>query len=74
MTAPTPVRRPSHELLMEAQEKLSRARDAEQDAGNRGVAMILNDLALALFKVALDDEIDEAANRACDARFPGGAR
>lgn len=67
--------RPSHDLLMQAQAILGQARDVEQAAGNRGVAMVLNDLNLNVFQIALDDEIDELANRACDVRYPqAGAR
>lgn len=72
MSTPTDTRRPSHDLLMQAQEALGKAREAEQDAGNRGVAMLLNDMTLAVFQVALSTTIDEVANRACDERFPGG--
>jgi hypothetical protein len=66
--------RPSHELLMHAQELLGQARDIEQAAGNRGVAMVLNDLNLNVFQVALSSEIDELANAACDVRYPGSVR
>jgi hypothetical protein len=62
--------RPSHNLLMQAQEALGKARDAERDAGNRGVAMVLNDMALDVFKVALSTEIDDLANRVYDQRYP----
>jgi hypothetical protein len=66
-------KRPSHELLMQAQELLSQARDVEREAGNRGVAMLVNDMALHLFQIVLVPEIDELANRACDERYSGGA-
>jgi len=64
------MKRPSHDLLMQATEALSRAREVEQAAGNLGVAMVVNDVTLALFKVALDDEVDALANRAYAERYP----
>lgn len=64
------MKRPSHELLMQAQELLGQARDVEQAAGNRGVAMLCNDLTVNLFQIALSTEVDELANRACDERYP----
>lgn len=67
------MKRPSHDLLMQAQAALGDAREVERQAGNRGVAMVLNDLALGVFRVALDTEIDEVANAAHDQRYPGGA-
>lgn len=70
MTAPTSDKRPSHDLLMQAEELLGKARDVERDAGNKGVAMVLNDLTLGIFKVALDTELDALADRAYAARFP----
>ena len=63
--------RPSFDLLMQAQEKLGDARDAEAAAGNRGVAMVLNRLVLSVFQLAMDTEIDEVANAACDKQYPG---
>jgi hypothetical protein len=68
------VSRPSHDLLMQAQEILGRARDAELSAGNPGVAMVLNDMTVGIFQVALSTEIDDVANRAHAQRYPGGVR
>ena len=62
--------RPSHDLLMRAQELLSQARQVERDAGNNGAAMVINDLVIGLFKIAIDTEFDELANRAYRARYP----
>jgi hypothetical protein len=75
MTAPTPNadRRPSHDLLMQAQEKLGEARDVERDAGNLGAWMVCNDLALSIFRIAIDTEFDDLANRAYAARYPDAA-
>lgn len=72
--AATSDRRPSHELLMQATEALSQARDAERLAGNKGAAMVINNFVVSLFQIALDDAFDELANRAYDAKFPGGDR
>lgn len=68
------MKRASHDLLMQAQAALGKARDVEQQAGNRGVAMVLNDMALGIFQVALSPDADELANRACDERYPDGAQ
>lgn len=62
--------RPSHEHLMRAQEALGDARDAEQKAGNLGAAMVLNDVCLSVFQIALLEEFDALANRAFADRFP----
>jgi hypothetical protein len=51
--------RPSHDALMAAQEALGNARNIEQAAGNNLVAELLNQLTLAVFKVALQDDLDE---------------
>jgi hypothetical protein len=67
------VKRASHDLLMQASEALIRAREVEQEAGNRGVAMVLNDMTVGIFQLALSPNADELANRACDERYPGGA-
>lgn len=69
MTAPESTQRVSHELLMQAQQTLSEASKAERDAGNRGVAMVLNELVLTVFRVALSSDLDETANRAYDERY-----
>lgn len=63
-------KRPSHDLLMQAQELLSQARGVERDAGHPGVAMVINDFVIALFKVALDSEIDQQADALYAERFP----
>jgi hypothetical protein len=65
MSAPD-TRRPSHDALMAAQEALGNARNIEQAAGNNLVAELLNQLTLTVFKVALQDDLDEwlAAQRA----------
>lgn len=61
--------RPSHEFVMQAQDALGEARNAEQAAGNFGVAMVLNDLVLSLFQIALNDEFDDLANAAYEKRY-----
>lgn len=66
--------RPSHDLLMQATEALTRAYQIEQESGNRGVAMVLNDMTVSIFQVALSTEIDTLANAACDQRYPAGAQ
>lgn len=63
-------KRPSHDLLMQAQELLGRARDVEQDGGHKGVAMVLNDLTLGIFKVAIDNDIDDLADALYAERHP----
>jgi hypothetical protein len=63
--------RPSFEMLMKAQEVLSEARDLESKAGHKGAAMVLNDLTLSLFQIALSDEFDALADAACEIRYPG---
>lgn len=64
------ARRPSHDALMRAQDALGDARQAEEEAGNHGAAMVLNDLVISLFQIALSDEFDDLANRAFAARYP----
>ncbi|WP_431976143.1 hypothetical protein [Micromonospora haikouensis] len=49
---------------MQAQEALSKAREAEQDAGNTAMARTLNELVLTVFRLALDDEMDDILSRA----------
>jgi hypothetical protein len=56
---------------MDAQETLGRARDLEAEAGNRGVAMALNDTVVGLFALALDTTVDDTANALYDQRYPG---
>lgn len=64
------MKRVSHDLLMQAQEALGKARDAERQAGNKGVAMVLNDFALGVFRVALDDDVERMADAAYAERYP----
>lgn len=65
--------RPSHDLLMKAQELLGEAREVERAAGNRGVSMVINDLTLGIFRIAIDTDVDDLANRAYAARYPEDA-
>lgn len=51
--------RPSHAELMAAQEALGKARDIEAAAGNAIVSELLNEFVLAIFKVAIQDDLDE---------------
>jgi hypothetical protein len=57
---------------MRAQELLGQARDVEQAAGNLGASMVLNDVTLSLFQIALLTDFDDLANRAHAARYPAG--
>lgn len=63
--------RPSFDLLMKAQEVLGKARDLESKAGHKGAAMVLNDLTVSLFQIALSSEFDALADAACEIRYPG---
>lgn len=70
--------RPSFDLLMRAQCLLGDAREVERAAGNRGAWMVLNEMAISIFQIAIGTEFDDLANAAYDRRypdhpFPGGA-
>lgn len=51
-------KRVSHDDLMAAQEALGRARDSEFAAGNTAVGRAINELAIVVFKVALQAGLD----------------
>jgi hypothetical protein len=55
---------------MQAQKLLGQASDVELKAGNKGAWMVLNDLVLSMFQIAIGTEFDELANRAYAARYP----
>lgn len=62
--------RPSFELLMQAQDLLGQAREAERAAGNRGAWMVLNEMTISLFQIAIGREFDDVANAAYDRNYP----
>jgi hypothetical protein len=73
-TVPDGDRRPSHDYLMAAQEALGEARQIEQDAGNEAMARFLNQMVLAVFRLAIQSDIDAeltAAYAAPDATEAG---